>query len=233
MVDVLGFKGIWRDKSVDAKNLFDWMSLLALRLNNRGTYCQTWSGLMVKTTLLSDTAVIGIGFKDEDAPKLEGWGRALLAMGYMMNAIVQHWSMFIPSKNIRGCVTAGEFAMDQVFLLGSAVDEAASLYEQCEGAFIWLAPSADRYIEGTSLATVRNRHKIHWRDWDVPLKLGVYQTHVLDPLSYKGRIFKLGPTEVQSAMLSAFDSERKDISVQIKKQHTATFLDVCMGNLGS
>jgi len=48
----------------------------------------------------------------------------------------------------RGCVTFGEHIAEDSFLLGQAVDEAASVAESTEGAFIWLTPKAQALLRG-------------------------------------------------------------------------------------
>src|SRR5262249_24699751 len=48
-----------------------------------------------------------------------------------------------PPLVYRGVVTCGELLVDKPHLLGPAVDEAANLVDEAEGAFVWLAPSAE------------------------------------------------------------------------------------------
>ena len=52
-----------------------------------------------------------------------------------------------PALAYRGCIAFGEFDMEEGFVIGGAVDEAAEHMEKAEGAFIWCAPSALDWIE--------------------------------------------------------------------------------------
>jgi hypothetical protein len=51
----------------------------------------------------------------------------------------------------RGCLGAGWMKVEGDFLIGPAVDETASLFEQADGPFFWMSPSAlainDRYAD--------------------------------------------------------------------------------------
>jgi hypothetical protein len=43
---------------------------------------------------------------------------------------------------LRGCITFGEHQVDGNFLIGQAVDQAASLYEDAQAAMVWMTPLA-------------------------------------------------------------------------------------------
>ena len=86
--------------------------------------------------------------------------------------------------SFRGVVTCGRFAIDDRFLLGPAVDEAANLLDLADGPFVWLAPTAYRSEHGFV-----DSEKAPWKKiavlYDVPLKGGQrLQVRAVNPFAF-------------------------------------------------
>jgi hypothetical protein len=75
----------------------------------------------------------------------------MLAAAWIATSMIDFALSGFPPFLFRGCMSAGRVSMDGDFLIGPAIDEAAELYEQSDGPFFWLAPSAlrihDRYAD--------------------------------------------------------------------------------------
>ena len=68
----------------------------------------------------------------------------------------------------RGAVSVGYFAIEDNFILGPAVDEAAGLMEVADAAVVWLTPSAEKLRHDLRLPQDNWSHMVI--DADVPLK---------------------------------------------------------------
>jgi hypothetical protein len=89
-----------------------------------------------------------------------------------------------PPLLYRGVVTVGNFEIDENFLLGPAVDEAAELMDLADGPFVWLAPTAD-----TLGHVIRETANDLWKEmaisFPVPLKGGRrLPTRVMNPWAF-------------------------------------------------
>jgi hypothetical protein len=112
----------------------------------------------------------------------------------------------------RGVVTVGHFEIDENFLLGPAVDEAAELMDLADGPFVWLAPTADRLKH-----VIREATNDRWREmavsFAVPLKGGRrLPTHVLNPWSFCSS--KDEQKRVRTITMRSLDSTKVDVLVK-------------------
>ncbi len=117
----------------------------------------------------------------------------------------------------RGAIAFGEAVLDDRFLLGPAIDEAAACMELANAAMVWFAPSAAEQasIHGANIADHLATQYL------VPLKDGSsYSTLVVNPF-FGGQELK----NVGSRILDTFD--RKQLSVAVKHQNTDAFLAHC------
>ena len=118
----------------------------------------------------------------------------------------------------RGVVTAGLFAIEDNFILGPAVDEAAGLMEVADAAVVWLAPGAGKL-----------KHVLHppegarWADLvidaDVPLKDGrSVRMKVINPFALSDVV---EAKIMRKNLMGSMASDR--LEVVLKRQNTALF----------
>jgi hypothetical protein len=185
----------------------------------------------LKAVQLSDTIVIAAGrrprarkpwkrhaeawkekwdFSVEDFESaVDGYLRLLVAR--CVCSILRTAALCDPPLIYRGTITVGRFAIDENFLLGPAVDDAAELMDLADGPFVWLAPSARRLKDG-----ITDTLEPKWSDvsvpYDVPLKGGrVFPTRVLNPFASSS------PDErkhIQAKILGSMNSHKIDVAVK-------------------
>jgi hypothetical protein len=197
----------------------------------------------VKVVQLSDTIVVAAGYR----PRVrslrktdhEKWDREYGLGPAMVQDVFDTWLRHVvcacvcsimktaalcdPALVYRGVVTVGRFAIDENFILGPAVDEAAELMDLADGAFVWLAPSAMR------VGKIEPDDDPEWSRmtfrYPVPLKDGRgIRTRVLSPFA------DCDPEErkkVQRRILRRMNDSRLD--VVIKRNNTARFLESITG----
>jgi hypothetical protein len=174
-------------------------------------------------SMLSDTIAVGITTK-----KIPGATQAdeafldrasiLLAAGFT-NEVLRVAAEDEPVFAYRGCISFGEFQMQESFLVGPAVDEAAECMNLAQGAFVWLTSSARRLPgwdslveESTSFFFVRNR---------VPLKGGdEYETWAIAP--FRDTETKAAREALVARLEASFAGGSFD--VELKRQRTIDFL---------
>jgi hypothetical protein len=118
----------------------------------------------------------------------------------------------------RGAIAVGRAYVDHEsnLFLGAPFVEAAALYEEPEGAFVILSPSADRIPKVTS-----------WREdplveYEVPLKGGRrFLTRVVSPFVDMAASYQT-QTEVLGGIARAMTSDRLDVA--IKRANTERFV---------
>jgi hypothetical protein len=117
----------------------------------------------------------------------------------------------------RGVVAVGSFTIEQNFLIGPAVDEAAELMDLADGPYVWLTPAAAQLKH-----LIREDPDDHWDRMStrhrVPFKSGKSLTvTVLDPFAL------CTPDERQLATQSALRSmNSKRLDVAIKRENAET-----------
>jgi hypothetical protein len=81
----------------------------------------------------------------------------------------------------RGCISFGDYEMDERFIIGKAVNDAAEHYELADAALVWLTPSALEVWNST--ASVRRQGEWNrFHPHSVPLRDGrVFDTLVMSP----------------------------------------------------
>jgi class 3 adenylate cyclase len=164
MLDILGFRGVWRAHSAEAvvarlEDLFgatvketrDYHSAVHENADNFVAFAGA--------TFLSDTFVFGITAKSPEAMSEGQFAKDLelqftdehtsaeaIRIAAMRVAELQRQGLQgDPPFAFRGCIAFGEFGLTDRFLIGPAVDEAASGMNAAHGAVVWLAPSADAF----------------------------------------------------------------------------------------
>ena len=121
----------------------------------------------------------------------------------------------------RGAIAFGRYEVSPHFLIGSAIDEAASAYELAQGAFILLVPEARdhvaRYLHGKSPNT-------HLVAFDAPLKSGdTFNTYTVSPLEQARD--EADANALSKSLLGTFYGSSIDVAV--KRQNTKRHLRAC------
>jgi len=240
MFDALGFKGIWKREGVDPDGVIDKLRRLQKDVNEKlqADFAGDLQGTLnsnekilesVAFSFLSDTIVLGIstkpGFGEDIGPSYkhdyyleEGPTIALLtATSFVANTLRQATAT-APHLAYRGCIAYGQFALDDRFIVGPAVDEAAENMDRAQGAFVWLTPSAsDVLSRGRVPAGLQGTALV---PYSVPMKGGdTFATSVVSPLHLAGSREKA--IDLTGRILGTFSG---GLDVAIKRQNTERFL---------
>jgi hypothetical protein len=121
----------------------------------------------------------------------------------------------------RGVVTFGEAAIEENFVVGPAVDEAAEAMNAAQGALVWLTPSALGVFRPSEPAV----HPLV--GYEVPLKGGdrlpSYCVNPFEPTESAETIMRL-----RDAAAGSFTGTGS-LDVAVKKNNTLHFLDAAAG----
>lgn len=226
MMDALGFKGIWKrvDKPecvIDALKLLKATVLeeaasIGARPSKRGYQ-------PFKVEFLSDTVVIGIPIAGTGAP-WNPWAinyAAIVASAVIRAAVTKVGVPFV----YRGCLSYGDFAIEENFIVGPAVDDAAETMESAQAAIVWVTPSALSRIEieNYSAEMFAKHTGEQLCPWRVPLKGGDYiNTLAVSPF-IKDEDWDTR-RNVREGIQRRLDYN-SDLGIMVKAQNTRAFLD--------
>lgn len=148
LIDCLGFKGIW--KKTDPDLLLQKFSRLGPTIQERLGYLEiifSFGGtdrLRIHNRLLSDTVAISFQFETREGGGYSDSDRRLLVFcACLVTPLVMHWLLEgEPPLIFRGCLTYGKHFIENNFIVGPAIDEAAEYMNLADGAFVWLHPNA-------------------------------------------------------------------------------------------
>jgi hypothetical protein len=242
MFDALGFKGIWsrpgirENPELVISKLRDLESRVSAFLDrdfggNRNDAVKNPLNVLgqCSVSFLSDTVVLGVATKtpEELEPhsireeNYRGWSLTVAAR--FANFILREAAKSEPSLAYRGCISYGEFALENNFIVGRAVDAAAEAMDRAQGAFVWFAPEAMTELSrlGLELSTLREQAVV---PYSVPLKGGdQYETGVVAPF---------GPTDSRSERAAIVESILKtfagSLDVVVKKQRTRHYFNFAL-----
>ena len=219
MIDALGFKGIWN--RIDPEKAVAKMRSMQMKAREGVSLHEHTASS--SSAFLSDTIVFGIAptslFESAGARNAS---TILLAAFHVLD-VIGLALQDEPLLSYRGCITFGSFLIDGSFVIGAAVDEAAEHYEQAEGAFVWLAPSA-RAVWDVAKRRL-DPPDTHIVPYAIPLKGGArYQSYAVSPFDTAAESDER--QSVRSKLLSTFDVGQgsTSLAVQIKRQNTEKFL---------
>jgi hypothetical protein len=174
-------------------------------------------------SFLSDSiamaAELGKEPSDSDAtPEARAIGWVVLQLSELLRTA----AMTDPPLAYRGVLTFGEFTIDDRFILGPAVDEAARYEREAEGAFVWLDPVAKHIVEDdphqNAAPWFPEGAELHLTR--VPMKQGrAFETFAVLPFKTGSRSKK----QVIDRIISTFDATSLD--VVIKRDNTRRFLE--------
>lgn len=226
LIDALGFKGIWK-RHAPADVL---TKLTALADRNRAIVERTQRiapaqerNLIssVRVAFLSDTIVLVLAIKEPGEGGLDDKAHCdsaavTLAAGFT-SQILRDALSGEPAIMYRGAIAIGDAAIQENFIVGPAVDEAAEVMNSAQGAFVWLAPSA----QGAVIPTPFMVNPLV--EYEVPLKGG-------DRLpSYCVTPFDITETpEMRMQLIEAAArsfGKSGPLDVAIKRTNTLRFLD--------
>ena len=162
LLDCLGFKGIWERVGNPNEVITKFREIekqIPEKLANSFSAVNAYPAFKIATAFLSDTITIATYIEDQRPPDERTKAVLVLATSLAAQLVADSFSKDPIPLLLRGCVTYGEFIVDGTLLLGPAVDEAATLHQIPEGAFIWIAPSTEsiRSIGSKNLAEAMQR----------------------------------------------------------------------------
>jgi hypothetical protein len=244
IIDALGFRGIWRRYPPDVI-LAKLKALASTTMDETGAVVNaavpdpTNAIEFLHVAFLSDSIAIAAAFKDHNAllseyeakfsglsifrptrDEYDAWCVGLVAS--MVGVLQRRALTEAPALMYRGCIAFGEFAFEQNFLVGEAVDDAAAGLDRAQGAFVWLTPSANLLpCIDHSLKGPMGKHPLI--RYAVPLKGGdSYDTFCVVPFACDGSL--LARMQLRAAAAASFVGTGLD--VHVKQQNTSRFLEV-------
>jgi len=147
-LDCLGFKGIWQrvDPRLVLKKLTGIQGHYLLEsAKDSASFSLIRCGLIrTKVLCLSDSIAISLTF-DEEIHREKGLGDFHLigAISTIVSTIIDSYLRTKPHLILRGCITFGEHAIEENFMIGPAVDDAVENERKADGAFIWFTRVAE------------------------------------------------------------------------------------------
>jgi hypothetical protein len=121
----------------------------------------------------------------------------------------------------RGAIALKSYEVSPHFLIGPAIDEAASAHELAQGAIIWLTPVASGHVARWLLNQPHNTHLVKF---DVPIKGGdAFGTYTVSPLEQARGEDDAGV--LARSLLSTFVGATVDVAV--KRQNTSKHIRAC------
>ncbi|CQR42279.1 hypothetical protein THICB3180067 [Thiomonas sp. CB3] len=216
MIDALGFRGIW-DRWPSAEVMAN-MHALKRRVEDDLRKIGAQPDMQFEATFLSDTVVLGLSLPGSDPNHV---ALSAIYVGDIVSRILTYSARSTTPFAYRGAIACGEYEIDSNFILGRAVDDAASCYELAEAAIVWLAPSANDVV-GTWLHG--QPHNTHFVRHSVPLKGGAsFNTYTASPLVQA--VDRDDANTICATLLATFKSTSLDIAV--KRQNTVSHLRAC------
>lgn len=217
MIDALGFRGIWGRCPPEA--VIANMSNLKLRLESDLKELSTQPIMQFDATFLSDTIVVGLSL-----PETVGSNRDALSITFVTDILsrILAWSARSTTPlAYRGVVAYGDYEIQPHFIVGKAIDEAASYYELAQAAVVWLLPHSRDIVAQHLHGQPRNTHLVRF---DVPLKSGdAFESYTVSPIVQAKDV--KDAEAITGALLNTFQPPSVDIA--IKKQNTIKHLRTC------
>jgi hypothetical protein len=145
VLDCLGFKGAW-SRGTDARRIIDFLKQSKARIRQTPIFITikdaATSNVGIEVAFLSDTAVVAVWKRNSEIELPGGDGFLVLVASALCSHIAVRFLRAPTPFSMRGCITYGQFMIEENFFIGEAVDEAAKFSEISDGAFIWLTPTA-------------------------------------------------------------------------------------------
>lgn len=216
MIDALGFRGIW-DRWPPADILAN-MHALKDRLENDLREIATQPDMQFDATFLSDTIVLGLALPSS-VPN-----HAALSAIYVGDIVARILAWSARSSTplaYRGAIACGQYEISSHFIMGRAIDEAATYHESAEAAIVWLLPDA-RTLVGDWLRNQPNN--THFVRHSVPLRYGsAFHTYTVSPIVQA--VQEEDGRSLANALLATFKGP--NVGVAVKRQNTVAHLKSC------
>jgi hypothetical protein len=217
LIDAMGFRGIWgRHKPEEVLGaLNDMKSWFEARIREQ---FQSQPSMQCQVAFLSDTIAISMALAEstENTAAL-----SVIYLGDVISWVLDRVLRSAIPLAYRGAITVGSYQVEPHFLIGQAIDEAASAHELAQGAFIWLTPSARHHVARWLEEQPQNTHLVRF---DVPLKGGdTFDTYTVSPLE-QAKSAEDANT-LMKALLASFSNQAMDVAV--KRQNTVRHLKAC------
>jgi hypothetical protein len=249
LIDCLGFKGIWKrtDQALLLEKLKSIMRKVQPQLIAGLPFHLLRKEFIITPSLLSDSVAISLRYED-DSTRDKTREKSYLVW-LICASTIRVLDLYLkgePGLVLRGCITYGEYEHNTTetgsFIVGPAVDDAAENMEVCQGAFVWLHPTAAekyRYALRIQMKTIEilyrtNKHPnllegskqslatpIMVDPYDMPLKGGgSLRCPVINPLAFHET------EEKHQAVFRAYEKALSDnrLDVMLKHQYTMDFL---------
>jgi hypothetical protein len=228
LIDALGFKGIW--KKHGEEQILAKLQKMERTTREQVDFANRRPSLgfvgNVHVTFLSDTIAIGCELGQEPPESNGLLTRNVLTIGrlvLLLSSLLKSAALTDPPLAYRGCVSAGSFTIRSNFILGPAVDQAASMDRVAEGAFVWLDRGARDMLEAERISKepafpeALCLHRVR-----VPMK-GDQFSQTLAVLPYKPEDSDELKARINARLLSSFDDTKPDVAV--KRDNTRSFLE--------
>lgn len=226
MMDILGWKGIWRDHTIPKIQEVINRIRLSTHVHTASTHNYPIMGLGMQSIFLSDTLVIGLWDRPQYGPagSSHGMHNVRTRLWGVVANIIKDCASSSPGLAFRGAISAGEFLFDENLLLGPAVDAAGSLMNAADGAFVWMPPPPEPDPEKSPHALHYSEFTHNFLEYDIPLCAGgTVRGFALNP--FVGAPTKPEMEPIHRGILRTFDRGVTDPRVLRKKQNTEAFLD--------
>jgi hypothetical protein len=179
VLDALGFKGIWKREDPQA---------VIARLQSAQRIEGGFVGhgeLDLQIRFLSDTVVVACGFGEQQPSEVLLF--VCMRVSYFLSDML---GLYGPRLAYRGAVASGDYLIEDNFIIGPAVDEAAEGEKQPQGPFVWLTPTARQLlpadVEDRRLrATPMSDSAFYVMPLSVPLKGRAEETYIVLPTAYR------------------------------------------------
>lgn len=229
MIDALGFKGIWKHHDLDS--VLEKLQLIETKMKalekSEDFVKATTIGHYQQVSFISDTIVIACADEtDEPDPS-----RAILVASWLASYVTHLGAAesedghdYKVQLAYRGAISFGDVWLNDRYVIGQAVDEAADNMDRAEGAFVWLTESALEQYEPDE-PELLNRVACKW---NVPLKPKnqAAQTWVVHPFQY-GADNLDQKRKNRDLLLRTFDRSLPEVAK--KRDNTERFLNHALG----
>jgi hypothetical protein len=233
VMDALGFKGIWRRRKYDdvvgalqrAKSLAPAYIAVHDDFSKSMHDHDPLKKVRLITRFWSDTIVIA-AFSTEDLSKYMNAGAVRQMVGKYTTSMICNAAVIFQGQSMvphgahlpyRGAIACGDLFIDDDFIIGPAVDEAAEHAEVADAAIVALLPSAE-----TGGVWIDKMKKVAF-PWDVPLKSGTTRKALcINPLAYASA--DEGKAMVDRILVQFVG----DDGVMRKKANTEAFLNAAL-----
>jgi hypothetical protein len=221
MLDALGFKGIWKGHRGGAEAVLAKMSRIReeLKLIGQTKGPNVPIVMDIEGMCISDTIVIGVRVpRGAELDERSETGTAMAMASCAASKVYEIGLLEEPRFAYRGVISYGQFEMENGFIVGPAIDEAAEQMEQAEAALIWCTPSAT-----DALGRLAPRAYDALCPFTVPLKGGrTFDSQCVIPSTAmaESEAWKT----VVNHLTATFKTKTTSLEIAIKKQNTLRFL---------